>query len=388
MRSQKLLSVIVNNYNYDRFVGAAIASALAQDPELTEVIVVDDGSTDNSRDVISQFGDCITTIYKANGGQASALNAGFKRASGRWTIFLDADDVLLEDCAKRLSTAVESEISKITWSMPVIGPSGERCTGTAPAHPPAAGDLRQNLIDKGPMAFEHAPCSGNAWSRSLLEAVLPMPEEPFRHGADGYLVVLSPLFGRSEVLSQPLSAYRRHESNFLAAKSQFEMRDELRQRSPILADILAENMQRCGLTFDRSNWRFDYLDRLDQLEDEIVELVPQGESFILVDDKALNTGPVFQGRPCSALTEQDGNDVGPPEDGDVAVRRLRTFQQNGVEYIVFMWHSFWWFDCYPELREYLAVSAVRQHRSNTSMIFHLNQVPQTSAGRSKELLKS
>jgi glycosyltransferase involved in cell wall biosynthesis len=373
MRSQKLLSVVVNNYNYGRFVGTAIASALNQNSELTEVIVVDDGSTDDSRDVISKFGDCIATVFKSNGGQASALNAGFKLATGRWTVFLDADDLLHEDCAERLSTVAESETSKITWSMPVIGPSGERCMGTAPAHAPASGDLRQHLIDKGPMAFDYAPCSGNAWSRAFLDAVLPIPEEPFRQGADGYLVLLSPLFGRSVVLDQPLSAYRRHGNNYLAAKSQFEMRDELRQRNPILADILAQHMERCGLAFDRSNWRFDYLDRLDELEVALLEHVPQGQSFILVDDEALNISQDFHNRLCRTLTDLDGNYVGHPENGSIAVKRLRTFQQQGARYIVFMWHSFWWFDCYPELRKYLDVSAARLHRSDTSMIFRLNE---------------
>jgi glycosyltransferase involved in cell wall biosynthesis len=67
MRSQKFLSVIVNNYNYARFVDKAITSALKQDSELIEVIVVDDGSTDDSHDVINSFTDRVTTIFKQNG---------------------------------------------------------------------------------------------------------------------------------------------------------------------------------------------------------------------------------------------------------------------------------------------------------------------------------
>ncbi|HEX2476599.1 MAG TPA: glycosyltransferase family 2 protein [Lacipirellulaceae bacterium] len=374
MRNQKLLSVVVNNYNYARFVDAAVTSALDQNPELTEVIVVDDGSTDNSRDVITRVANGATTIFKKNGGQASAFNAGFEQAAGGWVIFLDADDVLLKNCAQRLSAAIEPGATKITWSMPIIGPNGERCVGTAPIHTPASGDLRQRLIDKGPIAFEHAPCSGNAWSRSFLETVFPMPEKPFRQGADGYLVHLSPLYGRTVLSKESLSAYRRHGENFLATKDQFEMRDELRQRYPVLADILAQHLTRCGLCFNRANWHYDYWDRLDEIEAAILEYVPEKTPFILVDDNTLNVGREFKGRPCRNLSNQDGMYVGPPENGDLALERLRTFRRQGVRYAVFMWHSFWWFECYPELRHYFEASAVQLHRSDTSMIYQLDEV--------------
>jgi glycosyltransferase involved in cell wall biosynthesis len=374
MRSQKFLSIVVNNYNYARFVDDAIASALDQNPDLTEVIVVDDGSTDNSRDVINRCSDRTTRIFKQNAGQASAFNAGFERAVGEWVIFLDADDVLLDDCAERLAAAAEPRATKITWSMPIIGPHGERRRGTAPVHTPASGDLRQCLIDKGPQAFDYAPCSGNAWSRSFLEIVLPMPEEQFRQGADGYLVLLSPLYGLSVLSKEPLSAYRRHEENFLAAKSQFDMRDVLRHRYPVLADVLANQLTRCGLTFDRERWRYDYWDRLDELEAAILAHIPKESTLVLVDDNALNIGCDFNGRPCRTLMEQDGKYVGPPLSGDLAVEQLRAFGRQGVRYVVFMWHSFWWIEWYPELRLYLEASALRLHRSSTSLIYRLDEV--------------
>src|SRR6478735_6102551 len=90
-----LASVIINNYNYADYLHQAINSALQQDYSNTEVLVVDDGSTDQSRDVIFGYGSRVTPIFKSNGGQASALNAGAAASRGDIVLFLDADDVLL-----------------------------------------------------------------------------------------------------------------------------------------------------------------------------------------------------------------------------------------------------------------------------------------------------
>ena len=89
-----LVSIIINNYNYARFLRAAIDSALGQSYASIEVLVVDDGSTDQSRAIIDSYGDRVKSILKKNGGQASALNAGFAQCQGDIVIFLDADDVL------------------------------------------------------------------------------------------------------------------------------------------------------------------------------------------------------------------------------------------------------------------------------------------------------
>src|SRR5262245_61685550 len=95
MAKEPLVSIIINNYNYGRFLEEAINSALDQTYRKTEVIVVDDGSTDNSRQVIADHNDQIITVLKDNGGQASAFNAGFIRSHGEIIIFLDSDDILL-----------------------------------------------------------------------------------------------------------------------------------------------------------------------------------------------------------------------------------------------------------------------------------------------------
>jgi teichuronic acid biosynthesis glycosyltransferase TuaG len=91
------VSIIIPVYNCQKYVGYAIESALNQTYEDVEVIVIDDGSFDDTLDIITQF-DGITVLVKNNGGTASALNEGIKTAKGDWIHWLSADDVLHDYC--------------------------------------------------------------------------------------------------------------------------------------------------------------------------------------------------------------------------------------------------------------------------------------------------
>lgn len=90
-----LVSVVVPNFNYARYVGAAIQSVLDQTYEPIEIVVVDNGSTDESLKVLSRFSDRCTVIAQENQGQAGARNRGIDASSGEFVAFLDADDVWL-----------------------------------------------------------------------------------------------------------------------------------------------------------------------------------------------------------------------------------------------------------------------------------------------------
>ena len=96
MESDPVISVVIPNFNYRRFVAQAVESVFQQGGSGWEVIVVDDGSTDGSREVLSGFGEKIRLILQENRGPAAARNRGAAQARGEYLLFLDSDDLLLE----------------------------------------------------------------------------------------------------------------------------------------------------------------------------------------------------------------------------------------------------------------------------------------------------
>jgi len=95
MNSNPLVSVIIPVYNGEKYIAEAVESVLGQTFEDYELIVVDDGSTDNTKYVLLSYGNRLKYIYKPNGGCASARNAGIKEGKGKYFAFLDADDTWL-----------------------------------------------------------------------------------------------------------------------------------------------------------------------------------------------------------------------------------------------------------------------------------------------------
>ena len=89
------VSIIIRNYNNKNYIGRAIRSCLNQSFRANEIIVVDDGSTDDSKVVIESFGDKVEKVYlKKNVGVAEAANIGIRNALGRFIILVDSDDYI------------------------------------------------------------------------------------------------------------------------------------------------------------------------------------------------------------------------------------------------------------------------------------------------------
>jgi len=92
--SRPFISVLIDTYNHERFIEQAIRSALEQDFPVAdrEILIVDDGSTDKTPEILRQFEPGIRILQKTNGGQASAFNRGIPECRGEIIAFLDGDD--------------------------------------------------------------------------------------------------------------------------------------------------------------------------------------------------------------------------------------------------------------------------------------------------------
>jgi hypothetical protein len=207
------VSVAIVNYNYAQFLPRSIESALAQDWPNKEVIVVDDCSTDNSREVIRTYGDRITPVLQPqNRGHGAAMNAGFLRTTGEIVIFLDADDYLYPNTMRRI---VESRIpgaAQYQYRLDLVDGEG-RVMDTFPPKEFAweDGDVTHALLTRG--RYSTTVTSGLAFSRRALDCILPMDEHAFRMGGDGYLVTVAPFYGQVVSIEDVLGAYQQHGGN-------------------------------------------------------------------------------------------------------------------------------------------------------------------------------
>lgn len=178
MNTLPLVSILINNYNYGIYLPHAIESALGQGYPRVEVIVVDDGSTDNSIDVIDRYGDAILPILKSNDGQASAFNAGFAASKGDIVCLLDADDVFVPEKADSVAETFE-KYPHSAWlfhPLQMIDLITGESLGTIPLGPTGEIDIRAQMKRGQTIPITAPATSGLVFRRELLEKILPMPE--------------------------------------------------------------------------------------------------------------------------------------------------------------------------------------------------------------------
>ena len=212
------LSIIVLNYNYARFLRTAIDSALSVIWPEAEVIVVDDGSTDKAcQKIISSYGGRVVPVFKENGGQNSAANAGFRHSTGDVIVFLDADDAIHDpDIGERLIAGFKPRVAKWQWPMIQVDEKMERLGPVWPQYTDRDTPARVVYEIRNTGSYLTPPTSGNAWSRWFLEEVFPLPVRPKgetgRWGLffDDYLHMIAPRRGDVVSLSDPMTYYRLH----------------------------------------------------------------------------------------------------------------------------------------------------------------------------------
>ncbi len=204
-----LVSILVNSYNYERFVADTIRSALAQTYQPIEVIVVDDGSSDGSWQIIEGFGERIRSLRQTNGGQGAAYNAGFAMARGDYLMFLDSDDLLDSQALERCMALMHPGIAKVQFRMRLIDQTGARCGGAIP-HLMHQGDVRPIIRQFG--NYAGPPGSGNLYRSSAIAPWFPIDHGLWRKAADTLPFLLSAFCGQVASIEEELGSYRLHQS--------------------------------------------------------------------------------------------------------------------------------------------------------------------------------
>ncbi|MGE3285967.1 MAG: glycosyltransferase family 2 protein [Pseudonocardia sp.] len=208
----KKLSIVIPNYNYGRFVGDAVRSALAVDWPDVEVIVVDDGSTDDSLKVLACFGDRITVLTQENSGPRVACNHGYAESTGDVVIFLDSDDVLAPSIAQEIASVWRAGISKVQVQMHRIDADGRTSGRNLPHYrrTPTPNDIRRWM--SATAAYPTPPGSGNAYARAFLDRLMPL-DDRCGDATDSACLAAAPYLGDVVTIPKPLVGYRVHGSN-------------------------------------------------------------------------------------------------------------------------------------------------------------------------------
>jgi len=241
-----LVSFCVSNHNYGRFLRPLIEALLDQTHDNVEIVVVDDGSTDDSREVLREYEGRIIVALQDQAGQAAACNRAFSLSSGDIVVFHDSDDVVRAGYAASLVDAFADP--KVMMAMTRLDVVDAQGNPTGDHRPPAAcplvgGDLRSLVLDR--CSFFWPETTGQAYRRSFLAAALPIPD---KSPPDGYFSYLAAMAGPVSVIDRPVACYRAHDRNkHLAplAHGVAWLDERIEQR-----EVLYARMRSYGLTID------------------------------------------------------------------------------------------------------------------------------------------
>ncbi|KYC35921.1 glycosyl transferase [Scytonema hofmannii PCC 7110] len=222
------VSIIISNYNYAKYLPAAVESVITQTHKNTEIIIVDDGSKDNSPEVILQLAQKypgkIKAIFQENQGQGAAFNTGFEATSGDIVAFLDADDTWkpnkLEQVIKAFS---QLDVVGVMHLLDNVDSEGKLIPNSSVVGRVMDDDLAKVIVETG-NAWCFPPTSGLAYRRSILTKIFPIDSVKWRLCVDGCLIYCTAFLGKIKTLNEVLGSYRLHgNNNFIQAKVELSM---------------------------------------------------------------------------------------------------------------------------------------------------------------------
>jgi glycosyltransferase involved in cell wall biosynthesis len=226
--TQPLVTVLIDTYNYGRFIEEAVESVLSQDfpAEQMEILVVDDGSTDDTAERVKKYGSRIHYFCKPNGGQASAFNFGLERARGEIVAFLDADDYWLPGKLQRVVDEFEKHPDAGMVYHEIREFHSQRGVFRDGGLPLLSGFLPSNA--KNLLSYVLYPTSFLAFRRNALEPLLPIPED-LTIQADSHLSGLVIFLAPIIAIPDCLAVYRVHGQNLFHQQGEVNSRrQELR----------------------------------------------------------------------------------------------------------------------------------------------------------------
>jgi glycosyltransferase involved in cell wall biosynthesis len=258
---QPLVTVLINNYNYAPFLREAIDSSLNQTYRPIEIIVVDDGSTDNSRAIISSYDKKLTAILKENGGQASAFNAGIAAGNGDLYFFLDSDDFFYPEKISKIANvfaALDNSKPLLVHHRLEIRQEDGR-----PQKEVLFGKVHRNPLNLAEYArkykyphYEASATSGIAINRRMAELLFPLPERNVTTSADEFVVRGASLVGELHSTEDVVGAYRVHGNNHWYSGTRRMSTEYLKALDAYLNQKLAENNLPGRISYSESMLRW------------------------------------------------------------------------------------------------------------------------------------
>lgn len=317
-------SVIMANYNGGKYISEAIESVLSQDFEDYEFIIIDDGSTDNSKEIISYYhernSNRIKPIFSnTNQGQGEAFNVGIAAARGELISFLDSDDIWFPEKLKMVDKTFGSLNRTAVHQHNLCIIRNGKATEEPFRETMMVGNYFNYVQRSG---CSHIPqfiaTSGLTFPRTVLEKVGPIPKD-FRTCADGYLTRTCFCYGEVMSINRFLGGYRLHGENLTYQNRSF---DSQRYVSALLIPALNRFYKKnnislkfqllyletvSGLCLQPGDCilllrsaRIDYVEELietllETFQDINIDLVVQRSFLGRIDDPRVNQIPIFEG---------------------------------------------------------------------------------------------
>jgi len=248
--SRPFVTVLIDTYNHESFIEEAISSVCDQGfpASETEILVVDDGSTDNTPELVRRFQPRVRLLRKTNGGQASAFNAGIPEARGEIVAFLDGDDWWAPGklAAVTDAFATNAAVGLVGHGVTQVYPDGRQRTESARVmtrfritSPEGAKTFRTRRGFLG--------TSRMAYRREILLQIGPVPEL-LKFEADEYLFTLAGLFADVMILPESFTFYRLHDKNlFQLPEGDVQGIRKKQQVLAVLAQSLRAKLKQHGL---------------------------------------------------------------------------------------------------------------------------------------------